>query len=60
MDVLHGLFERLGNAGVRTLEELHEYSARVSLAQRRKRHLADGLPTGPGVYIFRDADGRAL
>ncbi|WP_235825869.1 DEDD exonuclease domain-containing protein [Candidatus Frankia alpina] len=60
VDVLHGLFERLGNAGVRTLEELHEYSARVSPAQHRKRHLADGLPTGPGVYIFRDADGRAL
>ncbi|EIV96517.1 DEDD exonuclease domain-containing protein [Frankia sp. QA3] len=60
VDVLHGLFDRLGNAGVRTLEELHEYSARVSPAQRRKRYLADGLPTGPGVYIFRDADGRAL
>ena len=60
VDVLHGLFERLGNLGVRTLEELHEYSARVSPAQRRKRHLADGLPAGPGVYVFRDADGRAL
>ncbi len=60
VDVLHGLFERLGNLGVHTLEELHDYSARVSPAQRRKRHLADGLPTGPGVYVFRDADGRAL
>lgn len=60
VDVLHGLFERLGNAGVTTLEDLHDYSSRVSPAQRRKRHLADGLPTGPGVYIFRDADERAL
>ncbi|WP_243408032.1 DEDD exonuclease domain-containing protein [Frankia canadensis] len=60
VDVLHGLFERLGNLGVRTLEEVHEYSSRVSSAQRRKRHLADGLPTGPGVYVFRGADGRAL
>ncbi|MCK9894047.1 DEDD exonuclease domain-containing protein [Frankia sp. AgB32] len=60
VDVLHGLFERLGNLGVHTLEELHDHSARVSPAQRRKRHLADGLPTGPGVYVFRDADGRAL
>ncbi|MCL9762362.1 DEDD exonuclease domain-containing protein [Frankia sp. AiPa1] len=60
VDVLHGLFERLGNLGVRTLEEVHEFTSRVSPAQRRKRHLADELPTGPGVYVFRDAHGRAL
>lgn len=60
VDVLHGLFERLGNLGVHTIEELHDFSARVSPAQRRKRHLADGLPTGPGVYVFRDPQGRAL
>ena len=60
VDVLHGLFERLGNLGVTTIEDLREYSSRVSPAQRRKRHLADGLPTGPGVYVFRDAAGRAL
>ncbi|MEX5631985.1 DEDD exonuclease domain-containing protein [Parafrankia sp. FMc2] len=60
VDVLHGLFERLGNLGVTTIEDLREYSARVSPAQRRKRHLADGLPTGPGVYVFRDGTGRAL
>lgn len=58
--VLHGLFERLGNLGVTTIEDLHAYSARVSPAQRRKRHLADDLPTGPGVYLFRDGAGRAL
>ncbi|MBL7491351.1 DEDD exonuclease domain-containing protein [Frankia sp. AgB1.9] len=60
VDVLHGLFERLGNLGVTTLEDVHAYSARVSPAQRRKRVLADDLPTGPGVYIFRDATGRVL
>ncbi|TCJ35658.1 DEDD exonuclease domain-containing protein [Parafrankia sp. BMG5.11] len=60
VDVLHGLFERLGNLGVTTIEDLHEYSARVSPAQRRKRHLADDLPTGPGVYVFRDGTGRPL
>jgi DNA polymerase-3 subunit epsilon len=32
----------------------------VSPAQRRKRHLAEGLPDGPGVYVFRDSSGRAL
>ncbi|EFC80777.1 DEDD exonuclease domain-containing protein [Parafrankia sp. EUN1f] len=58
--VLHGLFERLGNLGVTTLEDVREYSARVSPAQRRKRHLADDLPTGPGVYVFRDGADRPL
>jgi DNA polymerase-3 subunit epsilon len=60
VDVLHGLFERLGNLGVTSLEDVHEYSARVTPAQRRKRSLADGLPTGPGVYLFRDGTGRVL
>jgi DNA polymerase-3 subunit epsilon len=32
----------------------------VSDAQRRKRHLADALPSRPGVYIFRDARGTPL
>jgi len=60
VDVLHGLFERLGNLGVTTLEDARDYSRRVSPARRRKRHLAEGLPGGPGVYIFRDARDRAL
>jgi DNA polymerase III subunit epsilon len=60
VDVLHGLIERVGTQGVDTLEELSTYSARVSPAQRRKRHLAEGLPRGPGVYLFEDADGRVL
>jgi DNA polymerase-3 subunit epsilon len=53
--VLHGLFERLGPLGVQTLEELHTFSARVTPAQRKKRHLAEQLPHAPGVYLFRDA-----
>jgi DNA polymerase III subunit epsilon len=60
VDVLHGLLERVGGLGVQTLEDLRDFSARVPERQRRKRHLADGLPTGPGVYVFRDAEGRAL
>jgi DNA polymerase-3 subunit epsilon len=60
VDVLHGLIERLGNLGVSTLEELATFSSRVSPAQRRKRHLADSVPSGPGVYLFRDARGRPL
>jgi DNA polymerase-3 subunit epsilon len=59
-DVLHRLIERVGDLGVVTLEDLQEFSSRVSAAQRTKRHLADGLPSRPGVYIFQDAQGAAL
>ena len=59
-DVLHGLLERVGNLGVRSLEELHTFNGLVPASVRRKRHLAEGLPEGPGVYIFRDSRGRPL
>ncbi len=60
VDVLHGLMERLGGLGVHTLEELQTFSARVTTAQRRKRHLAEELPQAPGVYLFRDDQSRVL
>jgi DNA polymerase-3 subunit epsilon len=60
VDVMHGLFARLGSLGVHTLEELQTFSARVSQAQRRKRHLAEALPHAPGVYLFRDEGDRVL
>jgi DNA polymerase-3 subunit epsilon len=60
VDVLHGLLERVGNLGVRTFEELVSFTGLATTAQRRKRYLADGLPDGPGVYIFRDAHDRPL
>ncbi len=60
VDVLHGLMERVGAQGVSTLEELQTFSSRVSTAQRRKRHLADGLPHAPGVYLFKDERGKVL
>jgi DNA polymerase-3 subunit epsilon len=60
VDVLHGLISRVGGVGVQSLPELRSFTAQVSDAQRRKRHLADGLPAGPGVYIFRDVQGIAL
>jgi DNA polymerase III subunit epsilon len=60
VDVLHGLMERLGGVGVHTLEELQTFSSRVSPAQRRKRHLAEGLPHAPGVYLFRDERAQVL
>lgn len=60
VDVLHGLMARLGNLGVHSLEELRTFSATVTPQQRRKRHLADAIPTAPGVYLFRDARDRVL
>ncbi|MEV3937013.1 DEDD exonuclease domain-containing protein [Glycomyces sp. NPDC049804] len=59
--VLHGLIERASGHGVTTDADLVEFCRAIpSELQRRKRHLADGLPHAPGVYIFRDADDRAL
>ena len=42
------------------MDELRTFTGLVPPAVRRKRHLADDLPTGPGVYLFRDGQGRAL
>lgn len=60
VDVLHGLIARVGNLGVHSLAELAGLSVKVPDARRRKRMLAEGLPEGPGVYIFEDARGCAL
>jgi DNA polymerase-3 subunit epsilon len=60
VDVLHALIGRLGSLGVLSLPELRAFTAQVSPAQRRKRHLADALPHAPGVYVFRDARGNPL
>jgi DNA polymerase-3 subunit epsilon len=60
VDVLHGLIERVGNDGVDTIEDLVSYTSRVPAEVRAKRRLADGLPTGPGVYLFHDRDDRVL
>ena len=51
--MLHGLFERLGPLGITTLEELTGLTRQVDPERLRKRHLADAVPRGPGVYLFR-------
>jgi DNA polymerase-3 subunit epsilon len=53
VDVLHGLFERLGPLGITSLEELTGLTRQIDPERRRKRHLADAVPHGPGVYLFR-------
>ncbi|WP_372465915.1 DEDD exonuclease domain-containing protein [Nocardia spumae] len=53
VDVLHALFERVGNLGVQTLGELVDYLPAVTRRQRAKRVLAADLPAAPGVYLFR-------
>jgi DNA polymerase-3 subunit epsilon len=58
--VLHGLFERLGSFGIYTLEELKEFSNRITKAQAAKKHLANNIPAAPGVYIFKDGKGDPL
>jgi DNA polymerase III subunit epsilon len=60
VDVLHALIARLGGHKVFTLGDTLEFVRAVSPVQRRKRHLAEGLPHVPGVYVFRALDGRAL
>lgn len=60
VDVLHALFERLGNLGVHSLDELPSAARQVSPERRRKRVLAQGLPAAPGVYLFRGNDNEVL
>jgi len=60
VDVLHALFERLGPLGVQSLTELQQVSRDVAPERRRKRTLADHLPSTPGVYLFRGRSGEVL
>jgi DNA polymerase-3 subunit epsilon len=60
VDVLHGLFARLGGHKVFTLGEAIEFARAVSPVQRSKRHLGEGLPDTSGVYVFRAPDDRPL
>ena len=58
VEVLHRLLERVGNLGVDTFEDLHEFTRKVSTQRRAKRTWAADLPEQPGVYFFV-ADDRA-
>ncbi|WP_460365213.1 DEDD exonuclease domain-containing protein, partial [Actinocorallia lasiicapitis] len=60
VDVLHGLIERLGSFGVTSLEEAKSFAKTPTPEQQAKRHLADRVPRGPGVYVFEDLKGEPL
>ncbi len=60
VDLLHALIGRLGSHRVFDLDDMLVFATAISPAQRRKRYLAEGLPDAPGVYIFRDGQGRPL
>jgi DNA polymerase-3 subunit epsilon len=60
VELLHALIGRLGSHKIFTLEDTAEFVKAISPEQRRKRYLAEGLPDRPGVYLFRDGQGRPL
>ena len=60
VEVLHGLLERVVGLGVQSYDGLVTFIGQVRPEQHRKRHLAEPLPHAPGVYLFRDAQGRPL
>ena len=53
VDVLHGLFERLGPLGVTSLEELTGLTRQVDPQRRASGTWPTHVPAGPGVYLFR-------
>jgi DNA polymerase-3 subunit epsilon len=60
VEVMHRLFERVGNLGINTFGDLRTFLPGVSRATRNKRTLADHLPTEPGVYMFRGPSDEVL
>jgi DNA polymerase III subunit epsilon len=52
VDVFHGLLERVGSVGVRTLEDLRDYARSTSDPAFRKVRLVADAPDAPGVYRF--------
>ncbi|WP_246464895.1 DEDD exonuclease domain-containing protein [Ruania alkalisoli] len=60
VDVLHGLLSRMAGLGVTHVEDLTTAADPVPATRRRKASLADGLPTGPGVYQFLGPSGDVL
>jgi DNA polymerase III subunit epsilon len=59
-DLLHLLLERASGFGVLGIDDLLELPAINRHPQAHKLHLTNTLPRTPGVYLFRDVDGKVL
>ncbi|SIS20803.1 DEDD exonuclease domain-containing protein [Williamsia sterculiae] len=60
VEVMHNLFERIGNLGVDTYRELRDYLPGVPREVRAKNVMARHLPHRPGVYLFRGPSDEVL
>lgn len=58
--VLHALLERAGTLGVLGLDDLLALPSMRAHPSASKLALTARLPREPGVYLFRDRDGRVL
>ena len=58
--VFHALLERVGSLGVTNLDDLLQLPTAKGGAHYGKISLTSGLPRRPGVYIFKDRDGRPI
>jgi DNA polymerase-3 subunit epsilon len=59
-EVLGRLLGMAQEAGARTVGDVIGLCAPVARSARRRRQLATGVPTGPGVYLFWGGDGHVL
>ena len=59
-EVLHGLLERAASFGVLGLDDLFALPSMRAHPSAAKLSLTARLPRSPGVYLFRDRDGRVL
>jgi DNA polymerase-3 subunit epsilon len=58
--VFHALLERAGSLGVTNLDDLLQLPTARGSAHYSKIELTEGLPRRPGVYTFKDRNGRAI
>ena len=58
--VFHALLERAGSLGVTNLDDLLQLPTARGSAHYSKIGLTEGIPRRPGVYTFKDRDGRPI
>ncbi len=59
-EVLLGLIGLAQERGAESAEDVMALALAAPRRARQRRHLAAGLPAGPGVYVMRDRLGQAL